>query len=66
MIIKNNETENGYWTNNYQKYINSDKYKKDNEDENEYEKNQENKKNKSNDDDNDDENMIIRKIIKLI
>ena len=40
MIIKNNETKNRYWINNNEKYMNFDKYEKDNEDKNEYEKNQ--------------------------
>ena len=39
IIIEDNKTKNRYWINDDEKYINSDKYKKDDEDENEYERN---------------------------
>ena len=65
IIIENNETKDKYSVDDNEIYINSDKYKEDDENENEYKKNQENKKNEWDDNDNDDKNMIMKIIIEF-
>ena len=65
MIIEDDKTKKRYRTDDDKKYMNLNKYKKDDEVENEYEKNQKNEENESDNDNNDDEDIIMTKVIEL-